>query len=266
MRNVDSDFFASPPPRAIAHRGASGAFPENTMAAFRGAHQMGARYIELDVHMTRDGIVVVAHDDDLTRTCGIAGRIAELDYAEVARADAGFAHSIDACEFPFRGRGLSPPTLASVLTAFRDVCFVIEIKQTQPSLVGPMLRVIEGARMRRQVLVASEHQAPLDEVRKLWPGVPTGFSAAEVANFFRALVTKEKAYRPPADALQIPPSYGATCLVAAESMAAAHRAGIELHVWTVNEEAEMRAMLALGVDGILSDYPDRLLEVMRARF
>jgi len=258
----DTDFFSLPRPRAMAHRGDSGAYPENTMAAFTAAHQLGVRYIELDVHMTRDGRVVVAHDPDLARTAGSDALIRELSYQQLADADAGFGFAAAGGGHPFRGKGLKVPTLSEVLSAFPEMRFVIEIKQTAPSLVAPMLEVIERAGMRRRVLVASEHQQPLDEVRALAPEIPTNFSSREVGSFFQALVSRTAGYVPPGDALQIPIEYEKFTLVTPESVAAAHRVGVEMHVWTVNDEAEMRGLLALGVDGIITDFPARLLKLL----
>ncbi len=260
---LDSDFFVLPLPRVIAHRGASGDYPENSLAAFRAAADAGACYFELDVHLTRDGEVVVSHDSDLSRTCGLAASIADLLLADLKLADAGWGFGPSGEGFPFRGRGLKIPTLAEVFDAFPDQRYVIEVKQAAPGLVAPILDVIERAGMRRRVMAASESQAPLDEVRRLAPGIPTGFSYTEIAGFMASLAPGAELYQPRGDALQIPPEYESWQLVTPESVAAAHRAGVEVHVWTVNEVAEMRALLALGVDGILTDYPARLLELLR---
>jgi glycerophosphoryl diester phosphodiesterase len=266
---LDSDFFDLPTPRAIAHRGASGDYPENTLPAFRAAAQAGALYFELDVHMTRDGVVVVSHDAELGRTCGRAAAIRDLTLAELKRADAGWGFTTTATtagaddgEFPFRGRGIEVPALAEVFAAFPERRYIIEIKQSAPSLVAPLLEVIERAGMRRRVLVASEEDAPIDEIRVLAPRLPTGFPYREIVAFMMALAPGAEPYEPRGDALQIPPEPEGWRLVTPQSVAAAHRAGAEMHVWTVNDAAEMRAMLALGVDGIITDYPARLLALL----
>jgi glycerophosphoryl diester phosphodiesterase len=265
VRKLDTDFLSLARPRAIAHRGSAGTHPENTMVSFEAAADAGARYVELDVHMTRDGEVVVHHDDDLERTCGRAGRISEMSWAEVVRADAGYTFSPDGRSSPFRGRGIAIPRLADVLAAFPTIRFVIEIKQTAPSLVRPLLDVIERADMQRMVLIASEHHQPLDEVRELAPQMPTNFASREVAGFLQAMAARDDRYAPPGDALQVPVEYESWRLVTPESIAFAHRLGLEVHVWTVNEEAEMRELLAIGVDGLISDYPARLLRTIASR-
>jgi glycerophosphoryl diester phosphodiesterase len=261
--DLDTEFFDSPRPRVIAHRGASGVFPENTLLAFDGARECGAAYIELDIHMTRDGELVVAHDADLRRIAGRDGAIAEMTREELNAADAAYNFSLDGTDaFPFRGKGVRIPSLAEVLAAFPQERFVIEIKPSTRGLVAPMLEVIEHARMRRRVLIASEHQEPIDELRTLAPHMPTNFARGDVAAFLASLPAGAVSYAPRGDALQLPPEHMSWKLVTAESVAAAHRIGAEVHVWTVNEEAEMRAFLALGVDGIITDYPARLIGLL----
>ena len=263
--HIDSDFFKLPLPRAIGHRGSAGTHPENTLESFRAAATAGAPYIEFDIHMTRDGEVVVAHDDHLERMCGIQRTIPEMSHAEVAAADAGRMFTIDSASFPFRDKGIGIPRLSDVLAAFPKLRMIIEIKQITPSLVAPMLEVIDRAGMRRNVLVASEHQEPLDEVRKLAPEIPTNFSYLESGLFFQAMAARDANYRPPGAALQIPPNYESWQLVTSDSVEFAHRSGIEVHVWTVNEESEMTKLLDMGVDGIISDYPGRLLALIHKR-
>ncbi|MFZ1122713.1 MAG: glycerophosphodiester phosphodiesterase [Candidatus Binataceae bacterium] len=272
---LDSDFFDLPTPRVIAHRGASGEYPENTLAAFRVAAEAGAPYFELDVHMTRDGVVVVSHDPELSRTCGLDAAIRDLTLAELKRADAGWGFTTSRAAttaatatagdgaFPFRGRGIEVPALAEVFAAFPERRYVVEVKQSAPSLVAALLDVIERAGMRRRVLIASEEQAPIDELRALAPALPTGFPYHEIAGFMISLAPAAEPYQPRGDALQIPPEYEGWRLVTPQSVAAAHRLGVEVHVWTVNDPAEMLAMLDLGVDGIITDYPARLLALMK---
>jgi glycerophosphoryl diester phosphodiesterase len=259
---LDSDFFDFPTPRVIAHRGASGEYPENTLVAFRAAADAGAPYFELDVHMTRDGVVVVSHDPVLSRTCGFGAAIGDLTLAELKRADAGWGFAASDGGFPFRGRGIEVPALAEVLAAFPNHRYIIEVKQSAPSLATALLEVIERAGMRRQVLLASEEHAPIDELRTLALELPTGFPYREIVGFMASLAPGAEPYQPLGDAVQIPAEYQSWRIVTPESIAAAHRIGVELHVFTVNDPAEMRAMLGMGVDGIITDYPTRLLKFL----
>jgi glycerophosphoryl diester phosphodiesterase len=263
--HLNTDFFTLALPRVFGHRGSAGTHPENTLESFRTAVASGVQYLEFDVHMTRDGEVVVAHDSHLMRMCGLERMIPEMAYAELATADAGRMFTLDGATFPFRDKGIRAPRLADVLAAFPKLRMIVEVKQIAPSVVAAMLDVIDSAAMRRNVLVASEHQEPLDEVRKLAPEIPTNFSYLESGQFIQAMVGRDGSYRPPGDAVQIPHRHESWELVTRESVDFAHRVGVEVHVWTVNEEAEMSELLDMGVDGLISDYPRRALEVVRRR-
>jgi glycerophosphoryl diester phosphodiesterase len=262
---IITEFFDPPRPRAMAHRGASGDYPENTLPAFVAARDAGAPYIELDIHMTLDGRVVVAHDDDLKRVGNSEGVISEMTLAELSRVDA--AHNFTPAagvsgRFPFRGLGIHVPELEEVFAACPQQRFVVEIKQHRPSLVGALIGVIDRAGMRRRVLVACEHQSPIDEFREAAPDIPTNFPTGEVAAFLMSLPPGAPPCIPRGEALQIPPEHQGWKMATAETVAAAHRMGVEMHIWTVNEEAEMRALLAMGVDGIITDFPARLLGLL----
>jgi glycerophosphoryl diester phosphodiesterase len=260
---IHSDFFSPPTPRVIAHRGGAGTAPENTLAAFDSAYAAGMRYFEFDLHATCDGTLVVCHDPDLARTTDRAGRIQELTFQQVSAADAGYWFAQDK-GFPFRGHGLRIPRLAEILERYDDARYVIEIKQVTPSIVPQLDRHLTQYNLRGKVLIASEHQQPLDEVRRRAPDLPTNFSANEVRGFLAAL-TQGAPVSLPGQALQIPPRYGQIELATATTIAAAHRLGVEVHVWTVNEPAEMSSLLALGVDAIITDYPERLTALLLAR-
>jgi glycerophosphoryl diester phosphodiesterase len=264
-RAFDTDFFAPPRPRIFGHRGAAGEFPENTMVSFERAVRAGAIYLELDVHMSRDGEIVVSHDERLTRTCGRDALIREMNWAEIQAADAGYMLTFDGgVTFPFRGRSIKVPRLTEVLGAFGDVNYLIEIKQTEPSLVSQLLATVDASGLRRRVLIASEFDTPVGMVRSLAPQIPTNFSYGEVAEFLQAMAGYRPGYEPRGAALQIPPAYEGWRLVTPESVEFAHRAGVELHVWTVNEESEMYQLLDCGVDGLISDFPARALAVARS--
>jgi glycerophosphoryl diester phosphodiesterase len=260
-KGLRTDFFAPPVPRLIAHRGGGGVRPENTIEAFAAAYQEGIRYFELDVHTSRDGVMVVCHDADLRRTTDRSDVIHELDFAEIVRADAGYRFESEG-GFPFRDKGVRVPRLLDVLGLFDDAFFVIEIKQVEPSLTTALNAALTSRAIRNRVLIASEHQQPLNEIRALAPELPTGFSGHEVMGFFAAMMAQMVGYRRPADALQIPPSHGTMALATPTSIAAAHALGLEMHNWTVNEESEMRTLLEMGIDGIITDFPARLKAIL----
>ena len=153
-----------------------------------------------------------------------------------------------------------------MLKAFPGVPLNIEVKQADPPIEAAMLEVLDRFSAREWTLLAAEDVTIMLRIRTAAPDVLTSFSAPEVAEFICALRDGRLAdYRPPGVALQIPPAFGDIALVTAESVAAAHRLGLEVHVWTINEPAEMEALLDLGVDGIMTDFPARGVEVLRGR-
>jgi glycerophosphoryl diester phosphodiesterase len=262
---LNTEIFDPPRPRAIGHRGSAGTHPENTMLSFRAAQDARVPYVELDIHATRDGVVVVSHDAHLDRICGVDRAIREMTWDEVSALDAGAKFTTDERTFPFRASGVRIPRLSEVLAACPSTRVLIEVKQSEPSVVPAMLAIIEEAKARRRVMVVSELQPPLDEMRRVAGAVPTNLSYGEVADLLQAMAAKREDYVAPGDALQIPPTYEGWKLVTPESVDFAHRHGLEVHVWTVNDEREMRELLDMGVDGIISDYPARLMNVIADR-
>ncbi len=235
------------------------------MPSFRAALDAHVPYIELDIHATLDAVVVVSHDANLHRTCGVDRAIREMTWDELAKLDAGAGFTIDGCTFPFRGTGVGIPRLAEVLAACPQTRFLIEVKQSEPSVIPATLAAIADLKAGRRVMVVSELQPPLDEIRRTAGEIPTNLSYGEVAELLQAMAAKRADYAPPGDALQIPPTYEGWKLVTPESIDFAHRHGLEVHVWTVNEVDEMRALFDMGVDGIISDYPARLMKVIAER-
>ena len=218
------------------------------------------------MHATADGHVVVLHDEALDRTTDGTGPVRGLPLAALQRLDAGCRFRAPDGTFPFRDRGLRMPTLVEVLEAFPGIPLNIEVKQADPPIEAAVLEVLDRFSAREWTLLAAEDVTIMLRIRTAAPDVLTSFSAPEVAEFIYALRDGRLAdYRPPGVALQIPPAFGDIALVTAESVAAAHRLGLEVHVWTINEPAEMEALLDLGVDGIMTDFPARGVEVLRGR-
>jgi glycerophosphoryl diester phosphodiesterase len=258
-------YFAAPTPLLFGHRGASGEAPENTMAAFELAWQQGVRFLEMDCHATRDGEIVVLHDAMLERTTDGRGAVRELRFDEVARLDAGYRFTPDGETFPFRGKGVRVPRLVDVLAAFPDARINLEVKQPGAEVAERVLELVRAARAEERVLLAAEDPGVLETIRALEPATALGSSRDDVIAFYSALAEGTiDAHRPRGHALQIPPSFLGRALVTEESLSAARALGLHLHVWTINEPAEMRSLLAAGVHGIMSDFPGRLLEVARA--
>jgi glycerophosphoryl diester phosphodiesterase len=261
MRYLDG-----PRPRLFAHRGGARIAPENTIQAFAAGLDAGADRLEMDVHATRDGHVVVLHDATVDRTTDGTGLVREMTLAELHRLDAGARFNGEGDAFPYRGRGVRVPTLAAVLEAFPGVPLNIEIKQDQPAIEQAVLDVLDRFAARARVLLAAEEARIMARIRAAAPDVLTSFSAGDVLEFVTAWQGGTlDAYRPPGVALQIPPSFGDVQLVTAESVAIAHGMGLEIHVWTIDDPAEMAALLDLGVDALMTDVPPLAARLLRER-
>jgi glycerophosphoryl diester phosphodiesterase len=218
------------------------------------------------VHATADGHVVVLHDPVVDRTTDGSGPVSGMTLAELQRLDAGARFIAADGSHPYRGRGIRVPTLRELLAAEPSAPLNIEIKQEDPPIVDRVLADLDAFAARERILLAAEHNVIMERIRAAAPDVLTSASAAEAADFvFRLRDGRLDGWTSPAVALQVPPEYGGTVIVSAESVAAARSLGLEVHVWTINDEAEMERLLALDVDAIMSDFPARGAAVLRRR-
>lgn len=249
-------YFGGPRPRVFGHRGAAGLAPENTLPSFALALALGADILELDVHATRDGVIVVMHDATLERTTSGSGALHDLALYDLQQLDAGYHFTRGGGDFPYRGHGVRVPTLEAVLKQFPLAYCNIEVKQADPPIATAVVDLIRRLGAQHRVLLAAEHDAIMHDIRRTSTDVATSFSASEVADFMARLHAGTLGdYRPAGRALQIPPRFNQMELVTRDSLAAAHHCGLEVHVWTINQRSEMEQLLALGVDGIMSDLP-----------
>ena len=258
-------------PLVMAHRGGAGLWPENTMHAFAQAATLGVDVLEMDLHATADGALVIIHDSTVDRTTNGAGAVNALTLAELKRLDAGYRWTNDGGRtFPFRGRSVTVPTLHEVLDEFPQARLNVDIKGSPgPSHVKNFCRSLRESRATASVNVASFNWQTLAEFRKECPEVTTSASFDEVLALLsdaqageRQGTAIDKASQPPR-AVQVPESAGGRQLLTAELVEAAHRRGLEVHVWTINDEAGMQRMIKLGVDGIITDRPDKLIELLK---
>lgn len=248
-------------PLRFAHRGSRVLWPENTAEAFQGAIDLGYRYIETDVRVTGDGVVVVFHDETLERTTNGAGPVDRWDFEDLKRLDAAYWFD-EANEFPLRGRGVRVRSLEEVFRAWPDAYFNIDLKG--PDLEWAVADVIKRNGMERQTMVGSFVDRRVARFRRITRG-EVAVSAGPMAVLGMVLATRVGAtIRRPVQAFQLPFDYR---LVPIDDklVAGIHKAGAQLHTWTVNEAEDMRRLLDLGVDGIVSDRPDILNEVLRRR-
>ncbi len=250
----------------MAHRGGEGVWPSNTLYAFQQAAALGADVLELDIHATRDGILVVRHDPFVESTTGGQGYICDLTLAEIKSLDAGYTWTADGgVSFPYRGQGITIPTLEEVLAAFPIIRLNIDIKPEDPAVVAPFVDLLQRYDRVGQVMVGSFHDRQLKLFRQLCPGAATAAGVRETLGLFMLHKLGLSAlYRPRAQVFQIPECYGRLHLVTPGFIRAAHAHGMQVHVWTVDDEADMRRLIAWGVDGLITDYPGRLRAVLAA--
>jgi glycerophosphoryl diester phosphodiesterase len=245
-------FLDGSPPRAFTHRGWHvGEFAglENTTAAFRRAIQAGYRYLETDVHVTADGQLVVFHDRRLDRVTDRTGVLADLEWRELRAARVGGREPI--------------PLLSELLEEFPTARFNIDAKSD--AAVVPLAQLIRETGTLGRVCLGSFIDRRLVELRRLLgPDVTTSMGSREIFQLVRASALR-RPFRSPARAAQVPISFRGVPILTPRFIATAHAAGLEVHAWTIDDPAEMRRLLTLGVDGIMTDRPELLREVLVER-
>jgi glycerophosphoryl diester phosphodiesterase len=244
--------------QVVGHRGASGYAPETTIASYRMAIQMGADYVETDVHRSRDGVLVAIHDADVSRTTNGKGFVAEHTLAELKALDAGSWFNT---AFPEKARpdyvGLRVPALQEVMDVIQEsnAGLFIEIKDPeryQPDLESALLSLIRSSPMENRTRVLSFSVDSLRKIKELDASVPTVFLVAKSKSNPVQITLKI-----PANELGILHTQATAALVEE-----AHRSGILISVWTVDQPEDMKRMIALGVDRITTNYPDRLIQLI----
>jgi glycerophosphoryl diester phosphodiesterase len=244
--------------QVIAHRGGAGLRPENTLAAFQHAAQIGADILEMDLRAAADGAIVVIHDATVERTTDGSGAVASMKLAELKRLDAGYRWSSDGgASFPYRGRGVRIPALEEVFRLLPGSRMVLEMKQFEPPAVAALCDLIRRNGMQHKVLVASFADDAQRAFRRACPEVATSMASLEA----RLFIVLFGLYTPSVPALQAPDRLRETVLVTPELLERARGRNIKLHAWTVNEDARLRELARMGVDGVMTDRPDRLLAI-----
>ncbi len=244
----------------IGHRGARARAPENTLPSFALAANAGVDAIELDLHLSRDGVPVVMHDPTLDRTTDARGPIGERTAGELARVDAGWAYTADGGRsFPFRGQGIGVPTLDEVIGAHPTLPMILEIKALEAALV--VLRLIERAGAAGRVLIGSFIDEAL--VPFASAGIPVSAPPRALARLYLpALVGVHPSFFP-FDAMCIPRYHRGLPLPIRGFARVMHRLGHPTHIWTVNDARLARSLWQRGVQGIISDDPATILAERR---
>lgn len=242
----------------IAHRGGARLAPEHTLVAYLNGLEAGADVIEFDVHATADGVVVILHDDTVDRTTNGSGLVKEMTLAELKQLDAGYRFTRDGGQtFPWRGKGLTIPTLEEGLALLPDVPLSVEIKQRTPAIVDAVLATFAAHGNPANVVFASFPPEPMEQIRQRLPGTRTAFTSREMSEFAFLTPTSLPSYLPPSGFIQPPKE-----LVDATFLERAHALGLKVHAWTVNDREDMCRLRQLGVDGLFTDDPVALAEVV----
>jgi glycerophosphoryl diester phosphodiesterase len=253
-------------PVDFAHRGGAKVVPEDTVRGFQEGIRLGGDVVlELDVHTSADGVVVVMHDPNVDRTTDGEGPVAEKTLAELQRLDAGYRFTPDDGQtYPWRGRGVRIPALEEVYREFPDRPINIEIKGKRSGIEDDIVRVIEAAGGQDRTLVVTDRLGPIRRFRRATAGsVATAASPEEFVVFWLlTLLRLNDLYDPPFQALQPPETYKGLRIVTPRLVREAHRRGLRIDVWTIDDEESMRRLLGFGVDGIMTDRPDILASVL----
>jgi glycerophosphoryl diester phosphodiesterase len=251
-------------PLVFAHQGGEGIRPSNTLLAFDHAVALGADVLDADMHMTKDGVLVLIHDQTVERTTDGAGALRDLTTTQLALFDAAYAFSPDnGATFPYRGQGHTIPTLESLFQKHPDKRYGIEIKQTPPDVAVPFCRLIRQYSMQDKVLVSSFRQENMDAFRRECPEVATSATQDEATLFVvLSLLRLEHVVTPAYETLQVPQRSSGIDVLTPRFIDAARNRNVLVQPWTINAEEDLRRIVALGVDGINTDYPDRLLRVL----
>lgn len=248
----------------IAHQGGNHLWPDNTLFAFQNAADLGADVLEMDLHITSEGVLVIIHDESVDRTTDGNGEVEAMTLAELKALDAGYHWTRDeGASYPHRGQGIRIPTLEEVFQAFPRQRMTIEIKKTERSMAAPFCAMIRKYNMQERVLVASFHDERMAEFRAECPEVATSSARQETTIF--VLLTKAwlgGLFSPEFHSLQVPKESSGITVMTPGFVQAAHARNLKVEPWTINDPEQMKLYLEWGVDGMITDRPDLLLEIL----
>ncbi|WKZ42795.1 MAG: glycerophosphodiester phosphodiesterase [Anaerolineales bacterium] len=257
----------APEPLVIAHQGGDGVWPGDTMYAFENAVHIGADVLEMDAHITQDGQIVLMHDEEVDRTTDGTGLIEDKTLEELKQLDAAYDWSNDDDKtFPYRGQGIQVPTLDEVFKKFPQMRYVIEIKLTKNPIQQPLCDLIRKYNMQDKTLVGSFHDEAMQNFRAVCPEVATSAASDEVRNYvLLGKVFLWGFYAPHFQTIQPPwnPEDSLGIQIMTERfIRESHAKNIRVEPWTVNDPELMKRYIEWGVDGIITDRPDLLIELL----
>ncbi|MBA4288841.1 MAG: glycerophosphodiester phosphodiesterase [Pseudomonas sp.] len=251
-------------PLVIAHRGGKGLWPENSLFAFERASDLGVDMLEMDLHLSSDGELVVIHDRTLNRTTNGQGRVAEHSLTQLQALDAAYNWTADGGQsYPYRGQGIRIPTLTEVLQRFPDAAKVIEMKVPDVGMEAALCKALQSHQQIDRVVIGSFYDRSLQLFREQCPGVATSAGPGSV----RMLVALNWVglgclLSPSYQALQIPEAHDGLLIASPSLFKTASERGLNIQMWTINEQTDMRRLLDKGAHALITDYPDRALQVL----
>ncbi len=244
-----------------AYRGGAAERPENTLCAFEHAFGLSQQIVlDLDVQLTRDHIPVVIHDAALERTTDGQGLVADHSAAQIAKLDAGYRFTGPDGSFPYRAQGHQVPTLDQVFRKFPAARFNVDLRANDPRYPEAILNVIASHGAQDRVIVVSEHDAMIQACRKLQPKWKYAAPMGEARTFVFGTKLRLQWFVPtPADYFMIPESHGRMRVLDERLISALHRRGKQVWVWTVNDLQDVQRLRAMGVDGVFTEFPERIV-------
>lgn len=259
------EFFKNPI-KVVAHRGDSKYYPENSNVSFKSAEELGVDMIETDVHISSDGVIFVWHDENTLQLDGNTQNVSNRTWNDLSQLDLGFLFVDKQGKRPFSSKNIKLMTFDEVLRDFPNVRFNVDLKDKNIDIVKGMVGLLKKYNAFDRVIVASFHSENLRNIRKISDKVVTSYGHSEV--LIRVILLKLNLFRfasnflHRAPVIQVPVSTKTFRIVTKTFIKILHKRGIKIQVWTINEADEMRELLKLGVDGVMTDDPRLLLSVI----
>jgi glycerophosphoryl diester phosphodiesterase len=258
-------------PLVMAHQGGERLYPGNTLLAMQESVALGVDVLEMDIHASSDGVLVVIHDDTVDRTTDGTGAVKEMTFAELSQLDAGYYWTEDeGATYPYRGQGITIPSFAEILATFPDMRLNVEIKPPDPAVAQAACDLLRQHGAAERALVGTVHDEVVTTFRAACPESPSSMVESEIRPFWiLSTLFLGQLYQSPtgAAALQVPeraslPILGEVEVITPRFVRTIHKHNLEIHAWTINETADMERLLATGIDGIITDRPDLMLELI----
>lgn len=249
-------------PLILAHQGGEGEHPSNSMLAFTRAYTAGSDALDTDMFATSDGVLVLFHDETLEHRTNCTGPISAKTYSQLLQCDFAYWWTQDGgATYPYRGKGIKVATLQEVYTKFPTARVGLEIKQTNIQAVINLCNLIKQNNAQNRMLVSSATQPNMTKFRNVCPGIATSATQDEVIQFFIFNSSVfPPGFNPPYSSLQVPEFFNGIQVITPSLVARAHTYGMKVYAWTIDTPEQAQHFIDLGVDGINTSYPKRIID------